>query len=253
MKITPMKIFWLLLGFISLVLGTIGVFLPILPTVPFYLLTAFSFAKSSDRLHTWFLGTRLYKKHLESFVERKSMLLKTKLSIITSVTLLMGFGFFMMARKGIWVPCIILAIVWLCHIIYFVFCIKTERPPLSPEQIEEKRKKEESLVTEMIRFYCRKNHKEVYNRKNKEMCPECKELAEYAVSRSEHCPYMQEKTFCSNCKTHCYKPEMRDTIKKVMRFSGPRIMLYHPILALWHLISSLHERKEVSNDKNKAD
>ena len=121
------KVFWLIIGFICLALGTIGVFLPVLPTVPFYLVTAFSFAKSSERLHNWFINTKLYKKNLESFVERKAMTLKTKLSILISVTLVMGFGFFMMARKGIWIPCIILAVVWLCHICYFMFRVKTEK------------------------------------------------------------------------------------------------------------------------------
>lgn len=122
------KVFWLIIGFICLALGTIGVFLPVLPTVPFYLVTAFAFAKSSERLHNWFINTKLYKKNLESFVERKAMSLKTKLSILISVTLVMGFGFFMMARKGIWIPCIILAVVWLCHIGYFMFRVKTEKP-----------------------------------------------------------------------------------------------------------------------------
>lgn len=121
------KVFWLIIGFICLVLGTIGVFLPVLPTVPFYLVTTFAFAKSSERLHDWFINTKLYKKNLESFVERKAMTLKTKLSILISVTLVMGFGFFMMARKGIWIPCIILAVVWLCHIGYFMFRVKTEK------------------------------------------------------------------------------------------------------------------------------
>ena len=122
------KVFWLIIGFICLALGTIGVFLPVLPTVPFYLVTAFSFAKSSERLHNWFINTQLYKKNLESFVERKAMTLKTKLSILISVTLVMGFGFFMMARKGIWIPCIILGVVWICHIGYFMFRVKTEIP-----------------------------------------------------------------------------------------------------------------------------
>ncbi len=119
------KIIFVILGCICLGLGTIGIFLPILPTVPFYMATAFCFANSSQRLHRWFTGTGLYKKHLQSYVEHKGMLLKTKVSIITTVTLLMGFGFFMMARKGIWIPCIILAVVWVCHIIYFVFRVKT--------------------------------------------------------------------------------------------------------------------------------
>lgn len=121
------KIIFIVLGCICLALGTVGVVLPILPTVPFYLATAFCFANSSERLHTWFVDTGLYKKHLQSYVEKRGMLLKTKVSIITTVTLLMGFGFFMMARKGIWVPCIILAVVWVCHIIYFVFGVKTIR------------------------------------------------------------------------------------------------------------------------------
>ena len=121
------KLFWLILGFICLALGTIGVFLPILPTVPFYLVTTFAFAKSSDRLHNWFINTKLYKNNLESFVQRKAMTLKTKLSILISVTLIMGFGFFMMARKDIWIPCIILGVVWVCHIGYFMFRVKTEK------------------------------------------------------------------------------------------------------------------------------
>ena len=121
------RLVFLILGLLCLTLGTIGVFLPILPTVPFYLATVFCFSQSSQKLHDWFIGTELYKKHLQSFVEKKGMLMKTKVSIITTVTLLMGFGFFMMARKGIWVPCIIIAVVWVCHVIYFVFGVKTIR------------------------------------------------------------------------------------------------------------------------------
>ncbi|MDY2787866.1 MAG: YbaN family protein [Atopobium sp.] len=112
-------------GCLCLALGTIGVFLPILPTVPFYLLTVFFFAHSSERLHTWFLGTKLYEKHLASFVRGKGMTLQTKISIMILVTLLMGFGFFMMAKKGLWLPCSILAVIWLAHVYCFAFRIKT--------------------------------------------------------------------------------------------------------------------------------
>ena len=119
------KILFVTLGCICLALGTVGVFLPILPTTPFYLATVFFFANSSEKLHTWFVGTKLYKKHLESFVKKRGMLLSTKLSIICTVTLLMAFGFFLMARKGIWIPCMILAVVWIVHIWYFVFRVKT--------------------------------------------------------------------------------------------------------------------------------
>lgn len=132
------RIIFASLGLICFALGTVGVFLPIIPTTPFYLATLFFFANSSERLHTWFLGTKLYKKHLESFVKKRGMLLSTKLSIIITVTLLMGFGFFMMARKGIWIPCIILAVVWICHILYFVFRVKT----ISKEELSETERRE---------------------------------------------------------------------------------------------------------------
>ena len=119
------KILFIVLGCICLALGCIGIALPILPTVPFFLVTVFCFANSSQNLHDWFVSTKMYKKHLESFVKKKGMTVQTKATIISSVTLLMGFGFFMMFRKAIYIPCIILGIVWICHIIYFVFGVKT--------------------------------------------------------------------------------------------------------------------------------
>ena len=119
------RIVFIVLGCICLALGAVGIFLPILPTTPFFLATLFFFTNSSKRLHDWFISTGLYKKHLDSFVKKRGMTLSTKLSVIISVTLLMGFGFFMMARKGIWIPCIILAVVWLVHLIYFIFRVKT--------------------------------------------------------------------------------------------------------------------------------
>ena len=103
------------------------------------------------------------------------------------------------------------------------------------------------VVEEMIRLYCKHNHHA------DDLCPECKELAEYAKLRSEKCPFMKEKTFCVNCKVHCYKPEMREKIRTVMRYSGPRMIIYHPILALWHLITSKQEkRRQKANDKDKT-
>lgn len=119
------RLFFLVLGCVCLGLGCIGVVLPILPTVPFFLVTVFCFAKSSQRLHSWFVGTQLYQKHLDSFVKKKGMAVQTKVGIMVPVTLLMGVGIFMMLRGGIVIPSIILAIVWVCHVIYFVFGVKT--------------------------------------------------------------------------------------------------------------------------------
>lgn len=119
------KIIFIVVGCLCLALGTVGVFLPVLPTTPFYLVTLYCFARSSKRLEDWFKGTKLYKKHLESFVEKRGMLPQTKASILITVTLLMGLGIFFMARKGIWIPCIILGVVWTAHLVYFLFFVKT--------------------------------------------------------------------------------------------------------------------------------
>lgn len=105
------------------------------------------------------------------------------------------------------------------------------------DNIQKKREKEQRVVEEMIQLYCRKNHK------TKEMCSDCQELANYAKMRSEKCPFMEHKTFCANCKVHCYKPDMREKIRTVMRYSGPRMILYHPILAMWHVITSKQEKR----------
>ena len=119
------RLFFLILGCICLALGCTGIVLPILPTVPFFLVTVFCFANSSRRLHDWFLSTPLYQKHLDSFVQQRGMTLSTKGGILVSVTLLMTVGFVLMLRKELWIPSGILAAVWLCHVIYFVFGVKT--------------------------------------------------------------------------------------------------------------------------------
>lgn len=119
------QIIFLIIGCLSLALGCVGIVLPILPTVPFFLLTVFCFANSSQKLHDWFIGTQMYKKHLESFVQKKGMTVRTKATILTSVTVLMAVGFVLMLRKGIIVPCVVLAVVWVCHLVYFLFGVKT--------------------------------------------------------------------------------------------------------------------------------
>ena len=118
------KAIYIVLGCIGLGLGAIGAVVPMLPAFPFLMLAAFCFAKSSKRLHTWFINTKLYKKNLESYVTGKGMTWATKIRIMITVTLLMAFGFTMMMLKSLYIPCVILCGVWVFHIVYFVFFVK---------------------------------------------------------------------------------------------------------------------------------
>ena len=91
----------------------------------------------------------------------------------------------------------------------------------------------------MIALYCRKQHG------GKSLCAECAALDAYARQRSDRCPFMETKTFCSNCRVHCYRPEMREKIREVMRFSGPRMIFYHPVMALRHVMETKKEKNRL--------
>lgn len=120
-----LRYFWISLGIISLVLGTVGIVLPLLPTVPFYLLTIFCFSRGSKRLHQWFLQTNLYKKHLADFVQHKAMDNFTKVKVICIVSCLLAVGAYFMPSYLSWGRYILL-IVWLAHIIYLIFGVKSK-------------------------------------------------------------------------------------------------------------------------------
>ncbi len=96
--------------------------------------------------------------------------------------------------------------------------------------------REEKTVTAMIALYCRKQHR------NKGLCAECRELAEYARERLLKCPFQEGKTVCSKCTVHCYKPAMREKVRTVMRYSGPRMIYRHPVIAIRHIMD--RRRKE---------
>lgn len=109
--------------------------------------------------------------------------------------------------------------------------------------VQSKREREKETVSLMIAIYCRKKHG------GKTLCPDCAALAACARQRSDKCPFMETKTFCSNCKVHCYQKDMREKIRQVMRFSGPRMIFHHPVMAVRHVIETKKEKKRLEETK----
>lgn len=106
------------------------------------------------------------------------------------------------------------------------------------KKIEQKREDEKRILSEMINLYCRRHHKT-----GDKLCLACQELENYALGRIDQCPFMETKTFCSACKVHCYRQEMRDGIRIIMKWAGPRMLFYHPKLAIDHMLMMRKERK----------
>lgn len=95
--------------------------------------------------------------------------------------------------------------------------------------------RERSTVVAMIRLYCRDNHP------GEDLCGDCADLVAYAEKRLSRCPFEADKPVCNKCPIHCYRPEIRERVKAVMRYSGPRMLLSHPILAVRHMIDAHRE------------
>lgn len=116
--------------------------------------------------------------------------------------------------------------------------------------------KEKKLIPVMIRKYCKGKHKaerKAQGVQGKGTCAECRELTKYALFRLEKCPFKVNKKFCSFCKIHCYKPEMREKIKAVMKYSGPRMLPSHPIFAISHVVQMIKYKKQTNKEKQEND
>ncbi len=160
-------------------------------------------------------------------------------------------------------------------------------PRVTADALKRKREREQKIVSQMIEIvsqmialYCKGNHsahrsvslrergdemqqvpegaalRERDSGERRDLCPECAELEAYAHARSERCPFMEEKTFCSNCTgsnctVHCYRPEMRERIRTVMRYAGPRMIFHHPVMAIRHMIESQRERRRIRSYRYK--
>lgn len=95
---------------------------------------------------------------------------------------------------------------------------------------------EKKTIQSMIKIYCRYHHENP-------VCEECNELLEYAYKRIEKCPLMPDKPTCKNCHIHCYDKKHKERIKIVMRFSGPKMFIYHPLLSLIYFKNKFSDRK----------
>ena len=105
------------------------------------------------------------------------------------------------------------------------------------------------LIPVMIKKYCRGRHGT-----KGELCEECRALTEYALFRLEKCPFKVNKKFCSFCKIHCYKPDMREKIKNVMKWAGPRMIFTHPVFAFRHVFQMIEYKKKLKKEeKAKSD
>jgi len=91
-------------------------------------------------------------------------------------------------------------------------------------------KREKKTIDAIVQFYCKKKHET-----KGELCPECTEFLAYAMMRLDKCPFQERKSTCGKCTVHCYRPDMREKAKNIMRYSGPRMLLHHPGLALHHV------------------
>lgn len=118
-----MRLLFAAVGLVFFGLGAVGVFLPVLPTTPFLLVSAFCFAKSFPRLENWFKSTGLYKKYISAYTENRAMTVKAKVTVMATVTALMAFGFIMM--DALPAARALLCAVWLCHALYLTFRVKT--------------------------------------------------------------------------------------------------------------------------------
>lgn len=93
--------------------------------------------------------------------------------------------------------------------------------------------REQKTVAQMIRIYCR--HREG----NRELCADCMALLDYARKRLEKCPFGDNKSSCRKCAVHCFRPDMKERIRLVMRYSGPRMIFYHPLATIQHIVTEL--------------
>ena len=114
--------------------------------------------------------------------------------------------------------------------------------PQTPNPTHKRMIREKKTITYMIDLYCKAHH-EI----NNELCVECKQFKDYAFLRLDKCPFQDKKSTCGKCTIQCYKPDMKQLTRKIMSYSGPRLLLHHPGLALHHLWDKRRKAPVIDN------
>ncbi|WP_458777608.1 nitrous oxide-stimulated promoter family protein [Desulforhopalus sp. 52FAK] len=105
--------------------------------------------------------------------------------------------------------------------------------------------REKKTIQALLSLYCRHHHPS----KSDQLCTECKTVFDYAIKRLSACPLQNNKPTCANCIIHCYSKDMQNKIRRIMRYSGPRLIFKHPILAICHIIDGRIKPSPLKNDR----
>ena len=123
-----------------------------------------------------------------------------------------------------------------------------QKPSVDSEKLHPRLKNESKTIEAMISLYCRAHHGS-----GSTNCGDCARLVTYARQRLRSCPFQHNKPTCGNCTVHCYKTDMRETIRKIMRYAGPRMLLHHPIMAVRHLLDSRRKAQVLPRKRKPCD
>ena len=126
--------------------------------------------------------------------------------------------------------------------------IKAGKHSMSKSRLRLSTEEEVKAIKTMVTIYCKGQKHEQHG---SELCEECQSLLDYANARIDRCPRKEVKTFCNTCPIHCYKPEYRNKIKEVMKYSGPRLLYKHPVIATRHVLNTIHHKVSKKSEPKK--
>lgn len=108
-------------------------------------------------------------------------------------------------------------------------------------EVQKRREKKHEIVEKMIETYCTKQK---HLNDGGKLCSDCDELLNYSLQRTTRCPHVEKTLFCVNCPTPCYKPDMKEKMRIMMKYSGPRFFFSHPLIVLEHVMYDFKTRKK---------